>query len=93
MKIIPLTQQLANDLLVLITSDALAIKASAAARVHELQVALAQEPSDFIPLAQVNAEHGDYTRQLVELGNERTELVARIRKLEDRLAVFEPLPS
>lgn len=44
MKYILLTQQDANDLLELITSDALAIRASKAARVHQLQALLSSEP-------------------------------------------------
>jgi hypothetical protein len=50
-KIIPLNQQDANDLLALITSQALTITANNAGRVHQLQALLSTEPSDVITLS------------------------------------------
>jgi hypothetical protein len=50
-KIIPLNQQDANDLLALITSQALTITANNAARVHQLQAMLSTEPSDVTTLS------------------------------------------
>jgi hypothetical protein len=50
-KIIPLNQQDANDLLALITSQALTITANNAARVHQLQALLSTEPREFEPVS------------------------------------------
>jgi hypothetical protein len=59
-KIIALNQQDANDLLGLITSDGLAIKASAAARVHQLQALLSNAPVDMVPVCAVCGEFGKH---------------------------------
>lgn len=62
MKYLKLTQQDATDLLGLITSDGLAIKASAAARVHQLQALLSSEPTECeecIALRQALKDHAN----------------------------------
>lgn len=51
MKIIPLNQQDASDLLALICNDSLAIKSNAAPRVHALQALLSSEPEECTCLA------------------------------------------
>lgn len=63
MKVIALNQQDANDLLVLITSDALGIKASAAARVYQLQAALSVEGKEFVSSESIEKELADVRAQ------------------------------
>lgn len=52
MKIIPVEQEAANVLLELITSEALPIKASSAARVFKLQALLSTQPIEVVEQAE-----------------------------------------
>lgn len=101
MKIIALSQEDANDLLVLITSDALGVKASAVNRVHQLQVALAQETSDFVAVAEVQKEldevrarrpHWDgLGAELEAMKSERDAALAQLESMKNERNQFIPL--
>jgi hypothetical protein len=78
MKIIALNQQDANDLLGLITSDGLAIKASKAARVHQLQALLSTEPREECEVCKLHEVRDRFTIPLAE---------ASVQQLEAELAL------
>jgi hypothetical protein len=75
-KIIPLNQQDANDLLALITSQSLTVTANSVPRVHQLQALLSNEPLAVFTLAELQAladTGGDVSlRTLMELSGAKT---------------------